>query len=754
MARHEVFPLSRRGFLIGMSGAAAAFGFASTGALAGAESAPDAFEPTIWYSIDGNGIVTVNIIRAEMGQHVGTALGRILAEELEADWDKVRLDAVDTDPKWGLMVTGGSWSVWATFPVFSQAGAAGRIALIEAGAKLLGVPADQCLARASAVVAGDHSVSYADIVRQGDLKRSFTADELAKMPIKPASERRLIGHKADAIDIPAKTNGTTRYGIDAQVEGMVYARPKIPPTRYGATVRSIDDSAARNVKGYIQCLALDDPSATVPGWVMVIASSYPAAIRAADLVKVDWAPGDAANVSEQDILDHGAKQIADPKGGVLLVDDQALDVAFRDAKSTLELTYTTSTALHFQLEPVNALAFEKDGVFEIHTGNQWQTLILPVLAKALGLPQEKIVMRTYALGGGFGRRLNGDYAVPAALAAKALGKPVKMVLTRPDDMRFDSFRSPSIQTLRMAFDANGKVTAMDHHASAGWPTEVMAQGFMSPGLYGLKYDPFAIAGADHWYDVGAQRIRALSNDVANRAFRPGWLRSVGPGWTNWAVETFMDEAAHAAGVDPVAFRVRMLDGSGRNAGSAPNSIGGAKRQRTVVERVAEKAGWGAAMPKDTGLGVATTFGQERDMPTWIACVARVRVDRSRGVVAVEKLTIVVDAGTVVSPDGALAQVEGAALWGLSLALHEGSEFVRGQVKDTNLDTYTPLRMGDEPELDIEFVDSAEVPVGLGEPATTVVGPAIGNAIFAAVGARLRHLPIRPAAVLQALAARG
>ena len=159
------------------------------------------------------------------------------------------------------------------------------------------------------------------------------------------------------------------------------------------------------------------------------------------------------------------------------MDDEGSDAAFRGAKSTLEQTYTTASVLHVQLEPVNALAFEKDGVFEIHTGNQWQSLILPVLAQALRMPQEQIVMRTYLLGGGFGRRLNGDYAVPAALAAKALGKPVKMVLTRPDDMRFDSFRSPSIQTLRMAFDADGKVTAMDHHASAGWPTEVMAPGF-------------------------------------------------------------------------------------------------------------------------------------------------------------------------------------------------------------------------------------------------------------------------------------
>jgi CO/xanthine dehydrogenase Mo-binding subunit len=213
----------------------------------------------------------------------------------------------------------------------------------------------------------------------------------------------------------------------------------------------------------------------------------------------------------------------------------------------------------------------------------------------------------------------------------------------------------------------------------------------------------------------------------------------------------MDEAALMVRADPVVFRIGLLDGAGRNAGSAPSSVGGAKRQAAVLKRAAEKAGWGAAMPMDTGLGVATTFGQARSMPTWVGCVARVRVDRSSGAVAVEKLTIVVDAGTLVDPDGALAQVEGSALWGLSMALYEGSEFVKGQVKDTNLDSYTPLRIGDVPEVDIEFIDSTEAPVGLGEPGTTVVAPAIGNAIFAATGVRLRHLPIRPAAVLQALA---
>jgi CO/xanthine dehydrogenase Mo-binding subunit len=752
---------SRRAFLIAMMSTGAVLGFTRSGlaavelpssAAGAAEANPaELFEPTIWYGIDRSGVVTVNIIRAEMGQHVGTALARIVADELEADWDKVRIVHVDTDPKWGLMVTGGSWSVWQSFPILSQAGAAGRIALIEEGAKLLGVEPGLCAARNGAVVAEGKSIGYGDIVARGDLRRTYSQEQLTEMPIKAPAERRLIGHDTMAIDVPSKTNGEARYGLDARIDGMIHARPKVPPTRNDSKVVSIDDSAARRVPGYIQSLALDDPSGTAPGWVMVYADNFVAANRAADLVKVEWSAGEAANVSEEDLQRRAAQLIADPKGGSLVVDDPGVDAALTAAKRTLERHYTTSTVMHFQLEPINGLAFERDGIFEIHTGNQWQSLILPVLAKALGRGEDKIVMRSYLLGGGCGRRLNGDYAVPAALAAKAVGKPVKMVCTRQDDMRFDSPRSPSVQRVRMAFGDDGKVTAMDHDAAAGWPTAVMAPSFLSKGVNGVPFDPFAISGADHWYSVGAQRVRALRNDLADRSFRPGWLRSVGPGWTNWAVESFMDEAAHEAGVDPVAFRLRLLDGAGRNAGSAPNAVGGARRQAAVLARAAEKAGWGAAMPTDSGLGVATSFGQERDMPTWVACVGRVRVDRASGHVLVEKLTLVVDAGTVVHPDSAEAQVEGAALWGLSMALHEGSEFVKGQPKDTNLDTYTPLRMGDVPEVEIEFLPSTEVPVGLGEPATTVVGPAIGNAIFAASGARLRHLPIRPDAVLQALA---
>ncbi len=753
MNRHlsstELAP-SRRGFLIASSAAGLLFSFAGAPE---ASAASAGFEPTIWYGIDRDGTVTVHVIRAEMGQHVGTAIARIVAEELEVDWAKVKIDHVDSDPKWGLMVTGGSWSVWQSFPLYSQAGAAGRMALVEEGARLMGVPASGCAARGGVVSGGGKSISYGDIVAKGELKRSYTPEELAKMVIKPAAERRLIGKPAHARDIPAKTNGTAHYGLDAVVDGMVYARPKLPPTRNDSTVVSIDDSAAKAVPGYIRSIALDDPSANVPGWVMVYATSFPAANKAADLVKVTWTSGPGAKVSEADLQARAAALLADPKAGSLAVEDKGVDAAFAGAKTTLTATYTTSTALHFQMEPINALAFEKDGMFEIHTGNQWQSLVLPWLSKALGRPEDKIVLRTYLLGGGFGRRLNGDYAVGAALASKAIGgKPVKMVCTRADDSRFDSPRSASTQIVKMAFGPSGKPIAMDHAACAGWPTQAMAPFFMPKGANGVLYDPFAINGANHWYSVGAQRVRAVGNDLANATFRPGWLRSVGPGWTNWALESFMDEAAHSVGKDPVAFRLSLLDGAGRNSGAAdgPTARGGATRQHAVVARLAKEVGWGKKLPANTGLGMATSFGQERDMPTWTACAARVHVDPASGKVKVEKLTLVVDAGTIVSPDGAKAQVEGAALWGMSLALFEGTEFQDGQVRDTNLSSYTPLRMADVPEIEVIFVESTEPPVGLGEPATTVVGPAIGNAIFAASGARVRDLPIRPKAVLAAL----
>ncbi len=754
--------MTRRGFLVSMTATGVAFGFprASSAAMDPAapdgipvESVGDTFEPTLWYWIDSEGQVNVNIIRAEMGQHVGTAIARILADELEVAWEDVNITHVDSAEKWGTMVTGGSWSVWQSWPVYRQAGAAGRTALIEAAATMWGVDPADCTARDGAVSDGTNTITYAELVSAG-LSRSFTEEEMKALPLKPHSELRLVGKDVTALDIENKINGKAIYGLDAKVDGMVYGVPMLPPTRLGSSVTSVDDSAAKSMKGYLQTLTLDDPSGTVPGWVVVLGETLMAAKWASQVIKVEWAAGDTAGVSEAEINDRSRALIADQTSGAILATETPDTTdAFSSAANVIEAEYTTQTVLHFQLEPVNATVFQnEDGIWEIHTGNQWQSLIVPTLSTALDVPADRIVMRTYMLGGGFGRRLNGDYAVPAALASKALGgKPVKLVFFREDDAQFDSPRSPSVQKLRMAFDTDNAVVGMEHHAAAGWPTGVVVPSFMPKGVNGEPYDPFAIDGADHWYSVGAHKVRAISNDLANKTFRPGWLRSVGPGWTNFAVESFMDEAAHQVEADPLEFRLRHLKAEGYNAGSAPNAVGGAARQAAVLQKVADMSGYGSAdLPADTAIGIASTFGQARSMPTWTASAVQVHIDRQTGEIDVQKMWLAFDCGTVVDPDSALAQCEGAALWGLSMALYEGTKIENGNVADRNLGSYTPLRMIDTPEMEIAFVESTEVPVGLGEPGTTVIAPAIANAIYNATGARMRSLPIRPDDILAAL----
>ncbi|WP_298857744.1 molybdopterin cofactor-binding domain-containing protein [uncultured Sulfitobacter sp.] len=752
--------MTRRGFLVSMTATGVAFGFPQASSAAINPEVPDgtpitpngqAFEPSMWYWIDADGRVNVNIIRAEMGQHVGTAIARILADELEVAWENVHITHVDTDEKWGLMVTGGSWSIWQSWPVYRKAGAAGRTALIDAAATKWGVDASDLTARDGRVTDGTQSISYGDLVA-GGIDRSFTEDELAALPLKPHADLRLVGQDVHPLDLDTKTTGQAIYGLDAKVDGMVYGVPMLPPTRYGSKVNSVDDSAAQGIKGYLETVVLDDPSGTVPGWVVVLGETLYAARSASNEISVDWTAGETANVSEADIQARSRALIQGESGSILHTEQPETSGVFDAATTVMEAEYTTQSVLHFQLEPVNATVFQNaDGIWETHSGNQWQSLILPTLATALEVPADKIVMRSYMLGGGFGRRLNGDYIVPAALASKAVSKPVKLVFSREEDTLFDSIRSPSVQKLRMAFDDAQAVTGMEHHASAGWPTQVMAPGFMPKGVNGEPYDPFAIDGADHWYTVGAHRVRAISNDLANQTFRPGWLRSVGPGWTNFAVESFMDEAAHNVGADPLQFRLDHLKAEGINAGSAPNAVGGASRQAAVLKRVAEMSGYGKIdLPEGTAMGLATTFGQSRSMPTWTAAVVQLAVDSETGEVDVQKMWLAFDCGTVVDPDGARAQCEGAALWGLSMALYEGTMIENGNVVDLNLGAYTPLRLGDVPEMEIEFIDSSEVPVGLGEPGTTVIAPAIGNAIYNATGGRVRHLPITGDDVLSAL----
>jgi isoquinoline 1-oxidoreductase beta subunit len=745
--------LSRRSFIAGVAGSSLMMSMGSLVSGCSSDQASKAlasgdlskvFSPNIWFEINGAGDVLINIVRAEMGQHVGTSLAQIVADELGADWSKVSFKHVDTDPKWGVMVTGGSWSVHTSFTLLSQAGAAGRTIIIDAASKLMGVPAESCSVESGVVMSGDQSLTFAEIISNGDFSRVISEEELAAMPVKAPGERTVIGRDLRNLDVAAKSEGSAVYGLDAELPGMAYAMPLLPPTRYGSKVNGIDESAAKTIPGYIGAIEINDPSQTVQGHVVVAAETMAAVLKAAKAVSVDWTPGPTASVTEAEILAEGVRLAADPEMGALFVNEGDVGSAKANAASTMSATYSTGTALHFTMEPQNAVVeFDPDGKCHIHAGNQWQSLILPYLAQALEMPETDIIIHQYYLGGGYGRRLFGDQMIPAALAARSLGRPVKLIFDRATDSRFDCVRSPSVCTFEASFDADGMLSGVDHAVVAGWPTKSMAPFFIGPGIDGQgELDAFSINGSDHWYSLPAHRVRAINNGLAQQTFLPGWLRAVGPGWISWGVESFLDEIADQMRQDPVAMRMGLLDGAGKNAGGEGSTVGGAKRLAAVLKDVSERAGWGREMPANEGLGVAVGHGQERGMPTWIACVAHVSVDPSSGDVTLKKLWQTIDVGTVVNPDGAMAQAEGAALWGVSLALHEGAQFAKGEVLEQNLDRYTPLRMSDVPELDIAFIDSDEFPSGLGEPPLIPVAPAIGNAIFAATGQRVRQLPIK------------
>jgi isoquinoline 1-oxidoreductase beta subunit len=751
---------SRRQFLVGSiaAGAGLTCGFALLPVLegnAGEALAAGNFSPTVWYTIDRGGIITVHITKSEMGQHVGTALAQAVAEELEADWRDVRIDYPDPAERWGLMVTGGSWSVNNTFDTLSRCGAAGRQALIEGAAAMMGVPAAQLHASNSRVIAASgKSMSYAELVSSGKLDKTYTPDDLKTIQLKKASEYKIVGKPVPALDLPAKTNGTAKYGMDMFVPGMVYAKIARPPVRYGAKPLSVDDSDAKKVAGYEQFVSVPDPTGTATAYVIAIASNYPAAMAAAQALKINWDLGPNKDVSSDSIIAHAKELVADPSKGLSFWDIGNAAQALPNAAVKHEAVYITPLAVHAPMEPMNCVAFERDGTWHIYSGSQFQTRSGPLVAAAVGAKPEQVLIHQVYLGGGFGRRLEADAMVPAVLAAKAVGKPVKLIYDRQEDVQNDFFRTITYQRMQGGVDANGKIVALTQDVCSAWATKRWGiEAFLSDSTDKKgKLDSFSVNGSDSWYTIPNHHVRAIENDVAQAATPSGQFRSVAPAWTFWAVESFVDELAHAAKKDPVEFRLAMLDAAGANAGSAPNSVGGAKRIVEVLKVAVEKSGYGKKpLPKGHAQGLAVVSSQERNTPTWTAGVAEVSVDKN-GEVKLHKMTVVIDVGTVVNPDGVRAQMEGATLWGISLALYEQATMKDGEIEQTNFDTYTPLRMAQVPELDIIVLSTGNYPAGVGEPAVTVVAPAIANAVYNAVGARVRTLPLTPERVKAAMKA--
>lgn len=739
--------LSRRSFIVGTSAAGLALGFASVPGSS-ALAAPAAFDPSVWYSIAPDGLVTVTCGKADMGQHIASTMAQLVAEELGASWKDMRVQLASNDPKYndpvlGAQITGGSWSTMMNFDAMSRAGAAGRIALTEAAAGIMGVPAGELVVRDSTIShpKSKKSLTFAEIVKSGKATRKFSADELKALKLKTPDQYTLVGQSIPQIDIPSKTNGTAKYGIDTFLPGMVYGKIVMPPVRYGATVKSVDDSAAKKVPGFIKAVTLDDKTGTTTGWVVAVANTYANAKKAADALKVTYDNGPNAKVSSESLLAEAKRLQADNASGLFFVKNGDTAEALGKASKVMEAEYTTNINIHAPMEPMNATAELKGDIWHVYTGNQFATRSGAIAAGALGVDPKFIVMHQAWLGGGFGRRLDGDMLIPAVLAAKAVGKPVKVIYSREDDTTMDFSRPLTFQKIKAGLDDSGKLVAFNHDVVSAWPTKRWGiPAFLSPDVEKKgALDAFTVNGADFFYTVPNHNVRAIINELAQSATPSGQLRSVAPGWTFWAVESMLDELAVAAGKDPAQFRIDMLDGAGANAG-------GAQRLRNTLLAAMGLAGYGTKkLPKGEGMGVACVSSQERATASWTACVAHVAVNDS-GEVKVKKLTVATDVGTQVNPDGIRAQVEGAALWGMSLALFEKATMKDGAIEQTNFDTYTPMRMSQIPEVAIAVIANGEPATGVGEPAVTVVAPALANAIHNAVGARVRSLPITADAV--------
>lgn len=707
--------LSRRSFLVGTAATGLVLGYAGVPGIDSAvAAAPASFEPSVWYAISPDGLVTVTCGKADMGQHVASNMAQLVCEELGAKWSDMRVSLASNDPKFndpvlGAQITGGSWSTMMNFDAMSRAGAAGRMALTEGAAAAMGVPASELVVRDSMIVhpKSKKQMSFADVVKSGKATKTFTPDELKAIKLKTPDQYTLIGVSVPQLDIPSKTNGTAKYGIDVMLPGMAYGAVVTPPVRFGATVKSVDDSAAKKVPGFIKAITLDDKTGTTSGWVVAVASTYANARKAAQALKIAYDGGPNAKLSSQSLLDEAMRLQKLEDSGQFFVKDGDPVAAFGSAAKVVEAEYTTSINIHAPLEPMNATAEFKGDILHIYSGNQFATRSGAIAAGAAGIDPKFVVMHQMWLGGGFGRRLDADMMIPAVQAAKAVGKLI----------------------------------AISHDVVSAWPTARWGiPDFLTPSVDKKgPLDSFTVNGADFFYTVPNHYVRAIKNELAHNATPSGQLRSVAPGWTFWAVESMIDEIAAATGKDPAQFRISLLDGAGKNDG-------GAQRLRNTLLAAMGLSGYGTRqLPKGEGMGVACVSSQERASASWTACVAHVAVAPS-GAVTVKKLTIATDVGTQVHPDNIRAQVEGAALWGLSLAMYEKATLKDGGIEQTNFDSYTPLRMSQTPEVAVAVIANGEKATGVGEPAVTVVAPAIGNAIFNASGARVRALPITAEAV--------
>jgi isoquinoline 1-oxidoreductase subunit beta len=677
----------------------------------GAEAAGgDGFVPNAFIRIDRDGQIVLTMPYVEMGQGTYTSISMLIAEELEVDLEQVRLEHAPPNEKLysnpligGVQATGSSNAIRGAWQPLRQAGAIARTMLVSAAAKKWKVEPASCRAERGEVI---HAASGRRI------KYGVLATDAAKVPVpenvalKRPQDFKLIGTPAKRLDAPAKVNGTAVFGIDVRPPGVKIATLAQSPV-FGGRLKSVDDTAAKTVKGVRQIVRLDDA-------VAVVADHMGAAKKGLAALAIEWDDGPHAKLNTDDIA--GTLEKATLNAGPVAQNIGDINTAMANAITKIEAIYQVPFLAHATMEPMNCTVHVRKDGCEVWVGNQVIARAQATAAKVTALPLDKVVVHNHLIGGGFGRRLEIDGVTRAVQIAQHVNGPVKVVWTREEDIQHDMYRPYFFHRISAGLDEKGEPVAWNHRLAG---SSILARWLAPAFDDGLG--PDTTEGAiDLAYDLPNMHVEYL------RVEPPGipttFWRSPGPSHNVFVTESFMDELAAAAKQDAVAYRRALLDKS--------------PRAKAVLELAAEKAGWGQSLPERVGRGVSLQFV----FGTYMAQVAEVEVSKN-GAVRVRRVVCAVDCGTVVNPDTVEAQIQGAIIFGITAALYGEITLKDGRVQQTNFDTYQMLRMNEAPAIEVHIVQNSEPPGGMGEPGTSAIVPAVTNAIFAATGKRLRSLPI-------------
>jgi len=684
---------------------------------ASGEETTKVFAPNAFVRIGRDELVTVIVNHSEMGQGIYTALPTILADELDADWTKVRFQSAPVDPVYnhpafGTQATGGSSSTWASFDQFRKAGAMARAMLIAAAAQQWGVEAASCRTENGNVIHGasNQRLSYGQLA-----EKAAGLAPPQQVTLKEPKDYKLIGKPLKRLDTSEKTNGKAIFGIDVHTPGMLVAVVARSPV-FGGKVVKFDATEAMKIAGVCKVVQ-------VPSGVAVIAERFWPAKMGREKLNITWDEGPMANFSTES----QRKQYMEMAGQAGLVARKEGDAAsaLASAAKKVRAAYEVPYLSHAMMEPLNCTVDLRGDHCEIWTGTQFQTIDRAAAAEVAGLKPEQVKIHTTFLGGGFGRRANpvSDFVREAVHVAKAAGAPVKVMWTREDDMHGGYYRPMYYHAVEGGVDAQGNPLVWFHHIvgqsiAAGTPFAAM---MVKDGIDGTSVE----GAADLPYAI--PNIRVESHETKN-GVPVLWLRSVGHTHTAFVTETFVDELAALGGKDPVALRRTLLAQSPRNLG--------------VLELVAEKSGWGKPMPAGRGRGVAV----HASFQSFNAQVAEVSVD-SGGNVRVHRVVCAVDCGRYVNPNIIEAQMESGIIFGLSAALYGELTFNKGRLQQDNFDDYPVVKMDASPAIEVHIVQNNEKSGGIGEVGVPCIAPAVANAIFAATGKRVRKLPIRMSEVV-------